>query len=356
MSWLKPNQLNELNQLNISKPLNVEPLHPGTRDMMTPYEKKQILTLNETLSKKIEIGIIETDHEKSRPITQFCDTLSQLVPKIRIKPEEGDSNELPAIRVHHGLMYHAVPSGTEVIPFIEALRLLDSGKAQINKSLSTRVEKITLPSNLVAYISPQCKFCPEAVRQLLPLPILNHRIRLAVIDGILFPELAVKDTVQSVPTLILEDRFRWTGTFQIEEIVGVMANRDPGALGPASLAMMLKEGKASQLAEMMLEKAKIFPAFYEVLIHPKWPIRLGAMVVMDELIEKNLGLALHALEPLRGRFCGVDNRVKGDLLYVFGQMQQKETMPWLKTIINGDYDAEVKEAAWEALDKLKKLE
>jgi len=159
-----------------------------------------------------------------------------------------------------------------------------------------------------------------------------------------------------VPTLILEDRFRWAGTFQLSEITEVIANRDPSALGPASLEMMLKEGRASMLAEMMLEKTEIFPSFYEVLLHPKWPVRLGAMVVMDEIIEKNLNLALQSLQPLRERFSKVDNRVKGDLLYVFGEMQQKELMPWLETVINGDADPEVKEAAREAIDKLTQKE
>jgi hypothetical protein len=324
--------------------------------MLTPYEKRQIVALNQTLSRKMEISLIETDHESSRSIRRFCDTLSQLVPKIRIKHHEGGSNELPAIRVHRGLIYHAVPSGTELGPFIEALQLLDSNKAQINESLRARVKKINLPTSLVVYVSPQCKFCPVAVRQLLPLPVLNHHIRLAIIDGIHFPELAEKDRVQSVPTLILEDRFRWAGTFQLSEITEVIVNRDPSALGPASLEMMLKEGKASMLAEMMLEKTEIFPSFYDVLLHPKWPVRLGAMVVMDEIIEKNLNLALQSLQPLRERFSKVDNRVKGDLLYVFGEMQQKELMPWLETVINGDADPEVKEAAREAIEKLTQKE
>jgi len=87
--------------------------------MLTPYEKRQIVALNQTLSRKVEISVIETDHECSRSIRRFGDTLSQLVPKIRIKHHEGESNELPAIRVHRGLIYHAVPSGTELGPFIE---------------------------------------------------------------------------------------------------------------------------------------------------------------------------------------------------------------------------------------------
>jgi hypothetical protein len=323
--------------------------------MMNLYEKKQILTLNETLSKEIQIGVIETQHKKSPAIVHFCETLGQLVPKIRIKLEKGDSKKLPGIRVHDGLTYRAVPSGTEVPPFTEALQLLGSGQAPINELLSARVKNISLPTNLVIYVSAQCKFCPQAVRQLLPLPILNRHVRLTVIDAGHFPELAEKDEIQSVPTLILEDRFRWTGTFQLNEIVDVAVNRNVGSLGPASLEMLLKDGEASKLAEMMLEKAEIFPAFYDVLAHPDWPIRLGAMVVMDQLIERNPDLALQTLEPLQERFHKASNQVKGDLLYVFGEMQQKEMMPWLETVINGAYDPEVKEAALEAFDKLYRL-
>jgi hypothetical protein len=79
------------------------------------------------------------------------------------------------------------------------------------------------------------------------------------------------------------------------------------------------------------------------------------MVVMEELIEKNLDLARQILKPLLNRFFEVDNRVKGDLLYVFGAMQQEEIIPWLETIINGNFDTEVKEAAREALDKLDQM-
>ena len=114
---------------------------------------------------------------------------------------------------------------------------------------------------------------------------------------------------------------------------------------------MLKEGKAGQLAEMMLEKEQVFPAFYELLIHPKWPVRLGAMVAMEELIGANLDLALETIEPLWQQFHKVDDRVKGDLLYIFGQTGQKDIIPYLKSVLNGDFAHEVKEAAQEALDK-----
>lgn len=321
--------------------------------MMTPIEEKQITLLNQKLTKEIQIELIQTDHEKSAGMRQFCDRLAQLVPKITIKKEDGDRGQIPAIKIHSGLRYQAVPAGTEVQPFLDALAMLDLNTATIDKATTERLPQVELPTSLKIYVSPQCKFCPQAVRQLFPLLTLNSKIRLTVIDALYFAELAEMDSIQSVPTLILEDQFRWTGTLQINEILDFIKNRDPSMLGPISLEMMLKEGQAGELAAMMLEKAQIFPAFYEVLAHPKWPVRLGAMVAMEELIEKDLDLAVQILEPLWKRFHQVDDRIKGDFLYLFGQLKRKECVPQLQAILNGNYDAEVQEAAREALDTIR---
>ena len=75
------------------------------------------------------------------------------------------------------------------------------------------------------------------------------------------------------------------------------------------------------------------------------------MVVMEEIIEKNPDLAAQTINSLWQQFDKVDNRVKGDLVYILGQMSPNETRPLLESILKADYEAEVKEAAIEALDK-----
>ena len=76
------------------------------------------------------------------------------------------------------------------------------------------------------------------------------------------------------------------------------------------------------------------------------------MVAMEALIENNLDLAFQTVKPLWLQFPEVDDRVKGDLLYIFGQMGQKEIAPQLEKVLDGNYEADVKEAAREALDNL----
>ena len=38
---------------------------------------------------------------------------------------------------------------------------------------------------------------------------------------------------------------------------------------------LLGDGRADLLARMMMGEGKIFPAFMDMLVHEKWPVRLG---------------------------------------------------------------------------------
>ena len=115
---------------------------------------------------------------------------------------------------------------------------------------------------------------------------------------------------------------------------------------------MLNAGNASQLAAMMLDSEKIFPAFIELLVNTTMFVRLGAMVVMEEIADQNPEIAAQVIEPLWKRFHGVADQVKGDILYVFGELSAAKSVPMLKAVINGAYSEEVKEAAREALEKI----
>ena len=119
------------------------------------------------------------------------------------------------------------------------------------------------------------------------------------------------------------------------------------------LESIIKEGGAGRLAAMMLDAEKLFPAFYDVLTHNKWPIRLGAMVVIEEIVGKNPDLAAEALSPLWDRFHGASNQIQGDILHVFGEIGDPRSVSWLETVLSGNFDREVKEAAREALNKIK---
>ncbi|MCP4111682.1 MAG: hypothetical protein GY749_40195, partial [Desulfobacteraceae bacterium] len=146
---------------------------------------------------------------------------------------------------------------------------------------------------------------------------------------------------------------RWTGSVDIKELLEMIVNRDPLKLSASSMESMLKQGNVSLLTKMMLDENAVFPAFLDLLVHEKWPVRLGAMVAMEEIAEKNKKLASTVVEPLWNRFLHAEDRVKGDILYILGEAGDHELIPRLEMISEGQYDAELKEAASEAIEKIK---
>jgi hypothetical protein len=254
--------------------------------------------------------------------------------------------------VGQGLRYQAIPVGMELGPFLEALSSNAHRISKLPVSVQEKVSRIKLPAFLKLYILRDCRFCPSIVKEISHLTGGSDLIRCTIIDGNLFPEMAQLDKVQAVPTLMLEEKFRWTASFQLEEIVDVILSRDPVKLGGRSLERMLMEGDASQLAKMMLDRDRVFPVFLDLLTDRRFPVRLGAMVTMEQIADRNPGLAAQAIEPLWKRLQHVEDSVKGDILYIFGLLGTHDVTWRLQMVLNGAYSDEVKEAALEALEKI----
>jgi glutaredoxin len=320
--------------------------------MLTPLEEKQILKFNHQLSHDIAIGLVVSQHPSSKKFHNFCNDLARLVSKIKISKIQSDPDDPPQILIGSGLRYQAIPTGYELQPFLEALAAFDSGSVKLAESIKMNLKKNSMPASLTVFISLQCTHCPRAVGQLIALPITDENIQLTIVDGTLFPEMVQTHQIRAVPTILLDDQFRWTGTVPLEELIDTIITRDPVSLGPASLENIIKDGGAGRLAAMMMEANGLFPAFYDLLTHDKWPIRLGAMVVIEEIAGKNPDLATKALKPLWDRFQNASVQIQGDILHVFGEIGDPCSVSWLETVLSGNFDQEVTEAANEALRKI----
>ena len=158
--------------------------------------------------------------------------------------------------------------------------------------------------------------------------------------------------IQSVPTLILDGGLRWTGAVGLEDLLPALEDRDPARLPPASLERMLDSGGAGELAEMMVAAGRIFPALVDLLVHPSFSVRLGAMVTMETLAELNADLALGFAGPLAARCGGHPANVRGDVLQVLGMVGGAETVRQIAALTEGETDPEVLAAAEEAVAEI----
>lgn len=319
-------------------------------------DREKILSWNDVLNKAIVLRLLQTDDQRSKEFAAFGRVLSELVPTLSLISEEGNEGELPAFAFGKGWRYHAIPTGSELGPFLELMAMQVKGEADLPATVGEVLRKVQWPANITVYVSPSCPFCPEVVRQIQAFPMVSANIHLDVIDGVLFPELAQKERVRSAPTVILDHQFRWTGAIVLQELLDALVHRDPVRMSAAELIDIIKEGNAVYLAQMMLQKQIVFPAFAELLNHPNWSERLGAMVVLEQIAEENLTLARTTCPHLHDYLQVAEDPVKGDLVYLIGVLGCPGSIPCLEELLAVEKSTETREVLVEALEKLQENE
>ncbi len=320
---------------------------------MTSRDENRIIEWNERRPETAEIRLIRTGDSRSDELAGFCEELARLAPTVQIRREKADGEDHPAIEVAPGLRYQAVPLGLELPPFLDAL---GRNIPAVSEDVQTDLKAIPVPVDFRLYVAQTCPHCPQIIRQLLPVILAGDRINLTIVDGSLFTDMAEADRIQAVPTLIMDDGTRWTGSLKLAEILDVVVRRDPKSLSSASMERIIKEGKAADLAGMMIDAGDIFPAFVDLLTHEKWPVRLGAMVTVETLAEADHALAERLVSLLWERFPAAEDTVRGDLLYVIGEAGTPAETDRLRAVAGGDYPDEVREAAREAMENINQPE
>jgi len=319
--------------------------------MIAEADKKQINRWNDRMDVDTILRLVSSPDKRSEELQSFCHLLSRLAPRIKVSTQQGESGP-GFMEIGGKLRVQAIPEGKELEQLLEALAF-SVNSPKLSNRLKRLLDDIIVPAELKLFITPQCPHCPLLFRQLLPVIFSAGFIRLTVIDGLMFTELAKLYGVKSVPSLFLDDDFQWNGMVGMEELLMVMAKRDLETLSQNTLTNLLKEGKAAMIAEMMSRHEKLSGAFLKLLAHDKWPIRLGAMVAFEEIIRINPALAVGSISSLLDEFSKAHDQAKGDILYLLGLIGSPAAEPFLETIKNGGYNGDVMESAMEALESIR---
>lgn len=314
---------------------------------MNASDERTIEEWGRRLEHTVTIEAILGEDEQSRSMAGFCDQITRLAPKVTVKRQNDDT---PGLRVAPNILYQAVPETRELDLF---LKILDGGELSAGGMIKPpdpeKIERLAAPVRIEVFVSSHCPFCPHVVAALLSLAKAAPLVALNVIDGTLFTEKAASSNIKSVPTVILNNDFRWTGQVNMNEIVDVAVSGEDADFGVDTLRAIVEGGNAETVAKMMLEKGVLYAAFIDLLTDEKWSVRLGAMVAFEYIAEGDEGLTGQAIDALWNRFEKVDNSVKGDILHLYGESRRQDAREKLKTVLDGDYAQEVKEAAREAL-------
>ncbi len=211
---------------------------------------------------------------------------------------------------------------------------------------------IDTPVFLKLYISTHCPHCPKAAINLGALTTLSPSIHLEIIDGLLYNDKSEKDRIRSVPTLILDDNHRWVGDIHVRDVMEVITQRDPEQLSDRAIRNMIEAGRASYVAELMIGKGRVFKALIDLVLHEKWSVRLGAMVVAEEAgaADENLGRGI--MDRLWSAYDRAEDTIRGDIVYLAGEIGSAEDRAKLLLLEHENKGTELGDAVQEALDTL----
>jgi hypothetical protein len=307
---------------------------------------------NEDLTRGVTLRLIRTDGSQSRAIEGFIKDFSELAPGIVVEEEKGKNGDLPGIYIRESWQLHFVPEGTELDPFLDLLSAVDTGTADIRDDIREILENHSGEVPLTLFLSTQCPNCPVVMRQIAPLPLVNPAIRVRVIDGLLFPDQASEHRIKAVPSLIGEGGIRWTGQIRLEVVIQALVSRDEKRLDKETIERMIMEGDVAPLADMMIEADQVFPAFPDVLTQELFSIRLGAMVIMEDIGERAPDLARTVLEPLWQKMSAADEAVQGDIIYLVGVLGDFHWGSRLEAFLKVGVSPDLEDAVQDALDAL----
>ena len=170
-------------------------------------------------------------HALDGAFTDFVDRVAGLVPAIKPKKDNDVDVALPSLFIGEQLTYQALPLQRELELFLTALGDGNAFSDGIPIDVRRRLAQLRVPALFKIYITRHCPHCPSTVAVLLGLAAASKQIRLTIIDGELFAGVAADDQVKAVPTVMLDDQFRWTGGVDPDELVTLILDRDPASLG-----------------------------------------------------------------------------------------------------------------------------
>lgn len=314
---------------------------------MTPQDHDRILALAPQISGPATVRCYRPSDDEGGAVARFAQALKGALPQLDLRYEALTTGQMPYLEIGEGLRSAWVPKDEKLSLFLKTL-VWASGGASVP---AISIDPPELPAAIRLYLADACPHCHRVLEMLLPLAFVDPRIRLTLIDAQVYAAQSEKDAIRSVPTTIL-DEFRWSGIFPLAELIDLIERRNPANLGPAALEMMLASGQAEKLAELMATEGAIFPAFFDVVTHPLWSVRLGALVVAETLVEIAPQLAASLAAPLWERYPLLGTAAKGDVIYLLGEIGAVALREELSLLLETETDPELRDALNETLEKL----
>jgi len=320
--------------------------------ILTSQELEMARELLHTLPRPLVLKVKQTSRPLSRIFTTLVGQLARLTDKLQPLYEFDAGAGSPFLEVKSNLRYFSVPTGPELAPFLQTLLTLSAGGSPLSRRTLSLLATLLIPTRLEAFIAPACPHCPALVALCSALALASSYLEVSIVDVTLFPEQAEERGIRAVPTLIINGVERLVGALGEEVLVDRCVKRELGALHSETFRRILKEGDARKLAATMVAAGEIPETALALLADHDWSVRLGMMVVLEEIGTHRPELARRAYPYLVTLLSHKDPNRRGDAAFLLGLIGDAGVLRGLEPLAE-DGSPEVAEAAREAIKRIR---
>ena len=323
--------------------------------MLTPQELETARSTLEALQKPAVITVNLTKDDLSKQFRTFVEALATVSNKLQPIYTTHDESAPPTIEITPNIRYMALPGDREMAPFLGSLISRFNGKTSLAERTLSTLRKFITSTKLEVMVSPTCPHCPIVVGLVNQLAISSSYLEVTIIDITLFAEFAQKYNIRAVPTLVIDGQEQLVGNISEDLLMDKLTNQSPATFRPDSFRKIVKEGDAEKLAGMMVADGDVYRGALELLTDPDWSVRMGIMVVLEEVAKLSPDLVQRVYPYVVALLDHGDANQRGDMAYLLGNIGNVNVLGPLDMLLK-DKNPEVAEAAFEALRQIQERE
>ncbi|MBW1980823.1 MAG: thioredoxin family protein [Deltaproteobacteria bacterium] len=293
----------------------------------------------------------KSEHPLSDALAAFMRELAAATHNCKPLYLTSSGRQPPSIELKANLHFFVIPVGAELEPFLQTLVMVASGEYPLSKKSARDLQNFMRPTQIEALISSQCPHCPQVVKVVGRLAVASNYFLVRVIDVQLFPELVGRYNIRSLPTVIIDGEEQLLGTVSEDVLLDRVLGSSPSIWSAGTFKYALKQGDADKLARVLLAEGEIPPDALQLLGDPEWPVRLGMMVVLEEIAARDIELGRRAVPYLLELVSHRDSNLRGDAAYLLGLIGDRSVSAKLAEVAL-DENEEVAAAAREALKRI----
>jgi len=255
------------------------------------------------------------------------------------------------------IRWDMLPDQNAEAPFLGLLEGLAQGSCSVRAQTKSALESLAYLPPVTVYGARWCGASAGTLALACSLAVADPRLSLHVVDAEGVPKDALPPAVTSVPwTIFGSGEARLFGTLKEEETVAALRAAVEGTGGRHTLAHLLGM-KMKEEAGLLLGAGVLTPgdAGWLACRAPDLGVRLAATLFLSDLARRDRALAGGAVPALVEGLSSKEARIRGDAAFALGEVGDPTASPALEGALR-DGDEEVREAACEALQKIKDLE